>query len=238
MISNIIQRSSFFNPKSISGLALWLDTADTPTVQVDGSNFVTGFSDKSGFGRNLTPNANRMTYVPNAYNGYGTIRCNGDNQLLQTPVLSVDTFFGSGRNTISIFAVWKYTPGGSAIAWRAGTTSNNDRIVAFTSNSFTLVWNTVSFNIIPIPSTSNLYILGLVFDGINSKQITYYGNSSQTAEQSFNLSMSSADIRFYMGNEVVAAWSDMCEFCIYNRALPVGEVNSLRSYFSSKWRTI
>jgi len=43
-----------FNPKKISGLALWLDASDLTTITKDGSNYVSAWADKSGNGRNVT----------------------------------------------------------------------------------------------------------------------------------------------------------------------------------------
>lgn len=42
-------RSTGFNPKSISGLALWLDASDLSTITLNGSN-VSEWRDKSGAG--------------------------------------------------------------------------------------------------------------------------------------------------------------------------------------------
>ena len=51
--SNII----LFTPDQISGLALWLDAADSSTIQLSGAN-VTQWNDKSRNGYNCISNSN------------------------------------------------------------------------------------------------------------------------------------------------------------------------------------
>lgn len=235
MISNIVQRSGFFDPKLISGLQLWLDASDVSTLQYDGSNLVSTWFDKSGYGRDATAqNASRLSYVPNVYNGFGTVRSTSSSQRLQTSTFVPETFFGSGKNTVSIFAVWKHT-GGGPISWR--TFSTNDRIQVHTSSLINTSWNTISYIPIAIPSSTDLRILGLLFDGSNNRHAIYYGNSLQSSDQAFNLTTSALSTMFILGNEVVGANFDMCELLIYNKALSMGEIVPLRSYLSSKWRT-
>lgn len=43
-----------FTPKSISGLALWLDASDLGTITKDGSNYVSEWRDKSGNAKHFT----------------------------------------------------------------------------------------------------------------------------------------------------------------------------------------
>jgi len=46
--------ASFFNPNSIAGLNLWLDATDLSTITKDGSDFVSGWNDKSDIAELLT----------------------------------------------------------------------------------------------------------------------------------------------------------------------------------------
>ena len=53
-----------YSPKSLSGLALWLDAADAASVSVSpGTQNVTGWNDKSGNGKNFTTVAGSPTYT-------------------------------------------------------------------------------------------------------------------------------------------------------------------------------
>jgi hypothetical protein len=71
-----------FNPKSLPGLALWLDASDPASVLLT-DNAVSQWSDKSGNGRHFTqstPN-NRPSYVTTV-NGRNAITFDGDNDVL------------------------------------------------------------------------------------------------------------------------------------------------------------
>jgi len=52
-----------FTPKSISGLQLWLDAADTSTVLLSSGTNVSTWIDKSGYGNNMLLSAGTVTYV-------------------------------------------------------------------------------------------------------------------------------------------------------------------------------
>lgn len=58
----LVPRATGFNPKSISGLNLWIDFSDTSTVTLDGSNKIQDVLDKSGLGQHGTQatSANRL----------------------------------------------------------------------------------------------------------------------------------------------------------------------------------
>jgi hypothetical protein len=66
--------NNIFDPRLVSGLALWLDATDTSTVVTSGSN-VTAWNDKSGNGRNMVANVSfqRPIYSPNSLNGNNSI---------------------------------------------------------------------------------------------------------------------------------------------------------------------
>ena len=71
-----------FNPKSLPGLALWLDASDPASVLLT-DNAVSEWSDKSGNNRHFTqstPN-NRPTYATTV-NGRNAITFDGDNDVL------------------------------------------------------------------------------------------------------------------------------------------------------------
>ena len=75
-------RASGFNPKSISGLSLWLDASDASTITLNGSN-VSEWRDKSGG----SPNASQATaasqpaYTSSAINGRPAVDFNSTRAL-------------------------------------------------------------------------------------------------------------------------------------------------------------
>jgi len=116
-----------FNPKSISGLALWLDASDAATLFQDAaattpatasSDPVGAWLDKSGNARHVTQATagNRPTISATAQNGRKQLAIAATNSSLSTAALSlpapfsviavvqkasrgINTFFGSGDNT-------------------------------------------------------------------------------------------------------------------------------------------
>lgn len=66
-------------PTQMSGLALWLDAADTTTITYASGSNISGWADKSGGGNNMSTNtgANYPTYTSNALNGLGVVTFNG-----------------------------------------------------------------------------------------------------------------------------------------------------------------
>jgi hypothetical protein len=67
--------ASGFNPRSISGLSLWLDASDSSTITLNGSN-VSEWRDKSGAGSPAAAQgfaANQPAYNASGLNGRGTI---------------------------------------------------------------------------------------------------------------------------------------------------------------------
>ena len=76
--------ASGFNPKSIAGLAWWLDAADTSTVTLNGST-VSAWGDKSGNARNVVQAiANNQPSYANSQNGKKVITFNGASTRLAT----------------------------------------------------------------------------------------------------------------------------------------------------------
>lgn len=76
-------RASGFNPKSISGLSLWLDASDASTITLNGAN-VSEWRDKSGG----SPNASQATaasqpaYTSSAINGRPAVDFNSNRSLV------------------------------------------------------------------------------------------------------------------------------------------------------------
>jgi hypothetical protein len=87
-------RATGFNPKSISGLQLWLDASDASSVVLNGST-VSQWSDKSGNGRNATQGTanNQPTFSAAARNGRSVLSFDGSNDSLLTSSFSISQPF-------------------------------------------------------------------------------------------------------------------------------------------------
>jgi hypothetical protein len=69
---NVLPSTPLFAPSFVSGLALWLDAADTTTLTLSGSN-VTAWADKSGNGRNAVGTTSNPTYNATGFNSRPTV---------------------------------------------------------------------------------------------------------------------------------------------------------------------
>lgn len=78
-------RATGFNPRSISGLALWLDAADSTSYTI--ATGVSEWRDKSGNGRNFSQGTgnNQPTVRTNGLNSRNTFEFDGSNDVLVGP---------------------------------------------------------------------------------------------------------------------------------------------------------
>jgi len=104
--------ASFFDPKSIAGLNLWLDATDLSTITKDGSDYVSKWIDKSVNAYNFDQDtaSSQPQYIGS---GFGTeskpyIDFDGVNDKFGNP----DTIFISG-NDYTLFAVFTQDSGAS-----------------------------------------------------------------------------------------------------------------------------
>ena len=95
-----------FNPRSVPGLELWLDAADSSSVVLNGST-VSQWNDKSGKARNATQGTanNQPAYSLAARNGKNVLSFDGSNDTLITSDFTVS-------QPHSIFVVAKRAAGG------------------------------------------------------------------------------------------------------------------------------
>ena len=71
----LVPRATGFNPKSISGLALWLDATDSTTTIADQG--ISTWNDKSGFGRNFSQSTGNNQPTVSTLNGKRALSFNG-----------------------------------------------------------------------------------------------------------------------------------------------------------------
>ena len=104
-------RATGFNPKSIAGLAWWLDASDGSTVTLNGSA-VSAWGDKSGNSRNvLQATSNNQPSYSNSQNGKQVITFDGVNDRL-----SASAAFSLGTSGYTFMAVAFHTSGFQVLA--------------------------------------------------------------------------------------------------------------------------
>jgi hypothetical protein len=135
-----------FDPRSVPGMALWLDAADASSLTFSSGSNVSAWRDKSGNSQSFTVTGT-PTLTSNAQNGSSAVTFNGTsyfyNTTLSTPIAShtsfvVAKFTGTGYYGIVSFtsgAVSSYqSPNAFRYAGQGGTTLTNDMLDVYANN--------------------------------------------------------------------------------------------------------
>lgn len=118
-------RASGFNPKSISGLSLWLDASDATTITLNGST-VSEWRDKSGAGAPAAAQstaASQPAYNATGVNGRGSVDFDSTESLV----------FSS--STASFNYLHNATGSTMFIVWKPDTSSNPDNLRYLLNNT-------------------------------------------------------------------------------------------------------
>ena len=108
-------RASGFNPKSIAGLALWLDASDSSTITLNGAT-VSQWRDKSGNARDLSEATANNQPTMSTMNGKAALSFDGVNDSLSTS----STLMAVGTNSFTLFQALECAfPGGVGAAGRS-----------------------------------------------------------------------------------------------------------------------
>jgi hypothetical protein len=231
-------RASGFNPKSISGLALWLDASDSTTVTT--ATGVSEWRDKSGNGRNFTQTTenNQPALTANARNGRAVLTLDGTNDSLSGPAgfsltsthsvfavvnpsvrkiaaflagsVNVELIYGDGSSS---FSGTKFAAFGVARAVYGGGT--------ITTGTYQVVSAVCSGGTLP----SNL---SMWTNGVGGPVSTETAGTAPVAAVTSPLSIgTSAASQFWNG--VIA------EIVIYDRSLSTADRQSVERWLGRKW---
>lgn len=250
-----------FDPRQITGLALWLDAADSSTVITSGSN-VTQWNDKSGNGKNMISNASFQRPI------YSANSLNGNNSIL---------FFRNASNSFSILentsfsfvtGSWTYL----TVLRRNAANTTYQRFVSMASvingadnnNSFSVNLNSYngnnSFNMERHSAslgqtfnTSNVCLLENIVNGSLTNIDTFNANTNYLftngslltsgAGLSVGATLSIAHIRygcatFKSGTNdsgVESLQGNIGEVLLFNRTLRRSEIQQVEGYLAWKW---
>ena len=112
-------RASGFNPRSISGLALWLDPTDSSSMTIDTG--VSLISDKSGNGRNFSSSVGNNQPTLTTIGGKTALNFNGTSHRLFAADAAIQT---SLTSSMSLFIVFEATfPGNAAVLFNQLTST-------------------------------------------------------------------------------------------------------------------
>jgi hypothetical protein len=218
-------RARGFNPKSISGLKLWLDAANASTFTLNGTG-VSQWSDGSGSGNHFVQaTSNNQPSRTDTQNGKSVVTFDGSNDRLAT---ASAISLGTGGYTVFIVG---YHGGNFQVMLEGGTlnpylSSNSDNSTGFihfdgaaavssTAGTYSLnTWFVLEYVI----SQSSRLI------SVNGTQVASGSGTSRAASIQYLGSTSSG---FYWNGR-------FAELLIYGSALSA-QRSTIRKYLGSKW---
>ena len=242
-----------FNPKSISGLALWLDPTDSSTYTI--STGVSAWNDKSGGSRNFSQGTGNNQPTLSTINGKTAFSFNGTSHFL-----SSSSTLLAGNGAVTFFQVVQGTFPGTAghlfnHSTAAGGADTNLICVEWRADQGTAwVFGTLRTRVKSLRSNTT-YNADQRFDAIDVS-----GIGAVTIEATFNAS-SAANVSRWKGTAALttSGTSDagaetgmaigcrnnatkslfytglIGEVIAYARALTASERNAVQSHLSKKW---
>jgi hypothetical protein len=223
--------ASGFNPRSIAGLALWLDASDTASVTLV-SGLVSQWNDKSGNGRNATQTTANDRPSTATINGKQGISFNGTTSQLNVSApwgAAVTLFYVTTPSTINdtyLFAsdgvgsspgmLSRYSNGGTRRDFEWWNANGSDRLIVATSSS--------GLNVLSFTNADGGAFFGFL-------------NGTQTATKSPVAATTSGRSLVAIGSANNVGYSDATigEFLIYGRVLSTPERRRVESALGKKW---
>ena len=229
---------SLFQPNQVSGLALWLDAADSSSVITSGAN-VTAWNDKSGNLRNFTlTGATNPTYSTNVKNGLSAVTFNGTNQNMNNNTLvfpnsayTVFTVQYLASTTGNTSGYQRLIQGGVDYALVVGTLNGN--VAVFTGNA-NGGWNDSAQLANPI--VNNIGVWCLVSFTVSSTVMTTFVNGSANTIKTGTTQAFTGLTIGGSTNPIYQFWNGYgAEIIIYNSALSTTQRQQIESYLAYKW---
>jgi hypothetical protein len=232
--------ASGFNPKSISGLALWLDGADGATlfdagtggslVGADGG--VGRWEDKSGNGRHATQDTanNRPLLRLATQNGRAGLEFDASNDFLAT---------ASFPHTVAIstFVAHRFTstPGGNVRVIEHG--ANNGHAIIHSLGNYRYSYSSAGANDSNFPTSTSPVVLSYLATDASPRALSFFqsgvpgftntNSGTPVTPSQFNIN------RF--GGGSFHSPQIVYEILYYNRALTSPERQKVERYLGAKW---
>lgn len=220
-------RASGFNPKSISGLALWFDASVSSSITLNGGN-VSSWADLSGNGRDATQAtaANQPSYSTAALNGKNVVVAQDASRTLKTAafqaglpqtVFVVASTNGANQGIFqrgavnTIHSLWRST---TFIA-RRGSSSDATFTASDGYKVFTCVFQIALSRIL-----------------VGSTQGT---DNTQDITSTIGASTDQRTMTLFALDSILGMVGGIAEFLYYNASLSSSDQDKVRSYLSKKW---
>ena len=238
-----LRPSSTFTPRSISGLALWLDASDSSTLfqNSDGtvpatasSDPVGYWADKSGNGRHAVQATagSRPTISATAQNGRRVVSNSTDQSFLRfdAPVGTEITLLYAGKPstransyilggaTSDTGILSRFSNGGTVRDYEWWNGNGSDRVIIATSQA--------SFSLIGLSHQD----AGAILAYVNGAQTNTKGTASATITGTSLKILGAANTA-----GTAPANNEYGEFLLYNRVLTTAERQRVERYLSARW---
>ena len=242
---NSMMISSYFNPKSISGLQFWIDGADRTSMTFASANTISAWNDKSGNGYNLSQStsAYQPIYSSN-YINLGT----ASNYYMNMPQGAVNN-----ASSWSLFFVINPVNSTNWIMAKQWDGINSLNILSITYNGFRSSGTTgvvyfkaqnaaTLFSGPAALTTNSVQLISMIYDGTN---MYYYlnGNLGSTTAGSFGILNENRATACTLGAWIVAAGLEnsgttnfkLGELQFFNNAITTTQRQKNEGYLAWKW---
>jgi hypothetical protein len=231
-----------WTPSNIA-TSLWLDAADSSTITLNGSS-VSGWSDKSGNGRNASQATalQQPTYTSNAQNGYGIISFDGSNDNLD---ISSTTLITSGNSNFGFFVAYKAKVATSGYGTILANYSSGNFQVVFGGQSvaaYLAPWGLYNNASIDLDSGNYTQNLNWIISCVRTSG-SFIGYTNGTTKNTVSNTQS-----VYTGANTASAWSvgantvngeagnmDLYELIVINETVSTDTRQKIEGYLAHKW---
>ena len=214
-----IPYSSFFNPLSVPGCALWLDAADSSTVT--GTSPITGWADKAA-GRTVTITSG-PTYGTTTRNGLKTMSFN--NNVISS---SIATAVGTGDFTL--IAVWYQSSAGTNTVLSLGTVASSSQSLGYSGNKY----NFYQYGSLESAYTTTPTWVVQVGTRISSVKRVYIMGTVGSVPSSDSFNVTNTTVTIGKGDNFAIA-GEIAEIMVYTGTMSDTNRQLLESYLSQKW---
>jgi len=255
MSPRLLRPANTFSPRSISGLALWLDASDSSTLfqNSDGTTPATASSDpvgywadRSGNGRHVTQSVSgsRPTISATKQNGRNALAFNGSSQSLSIASYNAE----NGLPGLTRYVVASMSSAGPTLLTRVYN-GGGDSIVSTVSGELRFFAGASAYSAVTSTNygllTSGTNIIGSVYDGTAGSVAAgikpyYNGAAIPPASTTGTLpaTLPAGTPGFWIGSNigVNSFWPGrIIEYISYSRALGNADRQRLERYLASKY---
>lgn len=227
-----------FSPRSISGLQLWLDAADTTSIVLSG-NSVIRWNDKSGNQNNaISQTTNNPTFQQNTLNSQATIGFQSSNDVL---LVSANNFNMNTYPSLCYFIVMRPATTQPNITYggilSTDTLNQFGRSLGLGGGNWQQEYYNGFQNITPY--TANVWsIVSLQFTSTTSTTLAVNGSTSAATATGVGNNTEGLKIGSYGFTSNYGAYNanfDTSEILVYGANLTTEQRQQLEGYFAWKW---